>query len=153
MKSSSADMTSFEEQVLINAPVSTVWEALTHVERMQEWMGEPDMLLEIETDWQVGNRFVVRGRHHMDFQNTGTVREFDPMRRLAYTHLSSLSRLPDNPENHAVIDFHLAPAQGATSLKLSIASPRSANIFEHLQFYWQGTLQVLKQYVEQRNEA
>lgn len=149
METSSADMISIEEQVLINAPVSAVWEALTHVERMQEWMGEPEMHLKIETDWQVGNKFVVRGRHHVPFQNNGIVRDFDPMRRLAYTHLSSLSRLPDIPESHATIGFHLAPTNNATSLTLSIASPRSATIFEHLQFYWRGTLQVLKQHVEQ----
>lgn len=148
MKTSSADMKSIEEQVLINAPVSAVWEALTHIERMKEWMGEPDMRLKIETDWQVGNKFVVRGHLHGHFQNTGVVRDFDPMKRLTYTHLSSLSRLPDNPENHATIDFHLAPVHNATSLTLSITSPRSVTIFEHLQFYWRGTLQVLKQHVE-----
>jgi uncharacterized protein YndB with AHSA1/START domain len=141
-------MRSIEEQVLINAPASAVWEALTHVERMKEWMGEPEMHLKIETDWRVGNKFVVRGNHHGHFQNTGIVRDFDPMRRLAYTHLSSLSQLPDNPENHATIGFQLVPVENATSLTLSITSPRSATIFEHLQFYWRGTLQVLKQYVE-----
>lgn len=149
MKTSHADMDSIEEQVFINAPVSAVWEALTSVERMKEWMGEPEMRLEIETDWQVGNEFIVRGHHHVRFQNTGVVRDFDPMKRLAYTHLSSLSRLPDNPENHATIGFHLAPMHNGTSLTLSITGPCSANILEHLRFYWQGTLQVLKLHVEQ----
>lgn len=148
MNTSSADTGSVEERLLINASISAVWEALTRVERMKEWMGEPDMRLEIETDWQVGSTFVVRGYHHGHFQNMGIVRDFDPMRRLAYTHLSSLSRLPDRPESHATIAFHLAPVHNATSLTLSITSPLSASIFEHLRFYWRGTLQVLKQYVE-----
>lgn len=72
------------------------------------------------------------------------------MVRLTYTHLSSLSRLPDNPENHTTLKFTLDSIGGTTSLSLVVTGFPSDTIFKHLQFYWGGTLDILKQHVERR---
>jgi uncharacterized protein YndB with AHSA1/START domain len=140
---------SFEQTILINASAAAVWDALTCVERMIVWMGEPEMKLEIEADWKVGSKITIRGFHHMDFENTGVIHEFKPMTQLTYTQLSSLSRLPDVPDNHTIISFNLRAIDDATSLSLLATRFPTESIFKHLQFYWRGTLQILKQYVEQ----
>ena len=96
---------SFEQSILISAPASAVWESMTEARLMQEWMGDPEMAVRVETDWTVGGAVVVRGFHHVPFENTGTVLAFEPGKQLAYTHLSSLSRLPDEPASYTTLAF------------------------------------------------
>lgn len=144
-------MQSFEQTILINAPANAVWDSLTQRQLMKEWMGEPEMSLEVETDWVVGGPIIVRGFHHVPFENTGTVLESEPTTRLAYTHLSSLSRLPDVPENHTTLEFALKPIGDTVSLTFVATGFPSDAIFKHLQFYWSETLEILKQHVERRS--
>jgi uncharacterized protein YndB with AHSA1/START domain len=139
---------SFELSTLINALVPVVWDSLVCTGKMKVWMGEPEMEIGVETDWTVGRPMVVSGFHHSHFRNIGTVLEFKPMERLSYTHLSSLSRLPDDPVNLTTLTFSLAPQGDATSLTLTAEGFPTVSIFKHLQFYWTGTLGVFKQFVE-----
>ena len=100
--------------VRINAPTSTVWNTLTDPEIMKEWMSETE--IQILTDWKVGNPFVIRGRlHGINFENTGKVLQFEPERILQYSHLSSLSRLPDKLESYSILEFRLAPINDQTA--------------------------------------
>lgn len=141
--------TSFERLIAIKAPSRHVWHFLTDTELMKSWMGEPEMALEVETNWIVGQPIVIRGFHHVSFKNTGNVVAFEPTERLAYTHLSSLSRLPDKPENHTTLEFLLNAEGNVTSLAFHAFRFPSASIFKHLEFYWRGTLEILRQHVEQ----
>ncbi len=36
-------------------------------------MGEPEIEIEIQTDWIVGNSFVIKGFHHGKFENKGEI--------------------------------------------------------------------------------
>ena len=142
-----------DRMVTIDATPTAVWRALTAPTLMRQWMGEPEMQLEIDTDWMVGGPIVVRGFHHVRFENRGTVRTFEPERVLEYTQLSSLSRLPDVPESHCVIGFALAPHRGGTSLTLTLRDFPTHTIYKHLDFYWRTTLEVLKQFVERNDDS
>lgn len=141
-------MPSFEESVFIDAPASAVWEHLTSAALMPVWMGDPEMAVEVETDWTVGTPVVIRGFHHLPFRNTGTVLAFDPGERLAYTHLSSLSRLPDEPASYTTFDFTLSAVADGTSLHLVASGFPTDAVFRHLRFYWGGALACLKRCVE-----
>lgn len=144
---------SFTHSVLIGAPAAQVWRFLTDIGCMKAWMGEPEMALDIATDWTVGAPFVVRGVHHVPFENTGSVLAFDPPTRLAYSHRSSLSRLPELPESYVVFDFLLQDVDGGTSLTLTASGFPTMSIYRHLQFYWGSTLEILRRQVEQAMEA
>jgi uncharacterized protein YndB with AHSA1/START domain len=137
-----------ERTVVIDAAPAVVWRALTEPTLMRRWMGEPEMQIEIDTDWTVGGPFVVRGFHHVRFEGRGTVRTFEPERALEYTQLSSVSRLPDVPESYSVITFALAPQGAGTSLTLTLRDFPTHTIYKHLDFYWRTTLEILKQFVE-----
>lgn len=139
---------SFEKSIGIHAPAASVWTHLTDIELMKAWMGEPEMALEIETNWVVGAPIVVRGFHHVSFKNAGRVLEFNPPGRLAYTHLSSLSRLPDEPASYVTFEFLLTSTGSATFLKLRARDFPTSSIFKHLRFYWGTTLEILKRHVE-----
>ncbi len=141
--------TPIEKTVLINAPASRVWEYLTHPERMTQWMGEPEMKIEVIADWEVGKAIIIRGFHHIDFENKGTVLQFEPNKLLQYSHLSSLSRLPDVSENHSIITFSLLPYQEQTAVTVRVEHFPTESIFKHLDFYWKTTVEILKRMIEE----
>lgn len=134
--------------VVIDAPRERVWEALTNIEHMRRWMAEPEIQMDIVTNWIVGDSIVIKGFHHEAFENRGTVLEFDPPNVLRYSQLSSVSRLANNPENHSIFEFRLTPVNGHTSLTLTLSGFPTESIFRHLDFYWRVTISILEQFVE-----
>lgn len=135
---------------VIQAPASAVWEYLTDPGRMNQWMGEPEMGVEVATEWEVGGPIRISGFHHIAFENTGTVLRFEPGKILRYTHRSSLSHLPDTPENHSIITFRLSGKEGGTALEVTVENFPTETIHKHLAFYWRSTLPLLKRVVEGR---
>jgi uncharacterized protein YndB with AHSA1/START domain len=134
--------------VTINAPTSKIWEALTNPDLMKKWMSELE--IEILTDWKVGNLVVIRGKlHGIKFENKGRVLQFEPEKILQYSHLSSLSRLPDKPENYSVFDFRLTPKEDLTLLTLTVSNFPTESIYKHLAFYWNVTLEIFKRMIEE----
>ena len=132
----------------INSSPSDIWPYLTEPGLMKKWMGEPDMNLEIVTDWIVGNPIIIRGLHHAKFENNGTILKFDPFTIIQYTHRSSISHLRDVPENYSVITFDLSPEEQQTRLTIRVANFPSESIFKHLKLYWVTTPAVIKELVE-----
>jgi len=138
-----------DSSVTIHAPPQDVWSALTDPAVMTQWMAEPEMRLEIATDWTVGAPIVIAGSHHGGFENRGVVLRFEPYSALLYTHLSSISRLRDEPRNFTRIEFDLAPQDPhSTLLRLRVSNFPTEAIFRHFDFYWRMTLPVLKRFVE-----
>ena len=138
----------FAASIGINAAPTAVWDALTMPAHMAHWMGEPEMQIDVVTDWRVGAPIVVRGVHHVPFENTGTVLQFDQARLLCYTHRSSMSRLADVAESYSILTFSLTPQDERTKLELTIRNFPTESIQRHLEFYWRTTLTTLKEWVE-----
>jgi uncharacterized protein YndB with AHSA1/START domain len=142
--------TVLSKSVAIDAPTSKIWEALTNPVIMKKWMSEPETEIDILTDWRVGNPVVIRGKlHGIKFENKGKVLEFEPEKILQYSHLSSLSRLPDRPESYSVFDFRLAPRENLTVLTLTLSNFPTESIYKHLAFYWNVTLEIFKRKIEE----
>lgn len=133
--------------ITIPATPGKIWKALTDVTLMPKWMSETDMT--VTTDWVVGTSIVIEGRwHKMKYKNIGKVLEFETDRVLSYSHLSSLSRIPDIPENHSHLTFNIDPAENGTLLRLTISNSPTYEIRKHLDFYWNVTLQELAKYAQ-----
>jgi uncharacterized protein YndB with AHSA1/START domain len=142
--------TILSKTVTIHAPTSKIWEALTNPDLMKKWMSESE--IDILTDWKVGNSFVIRGKlHGIKFENSGKVLQFEPEKNLQYTHLSSLSRLPDKPESYSVFDFRVAPKEDLTLLTLTVSGFPTESIYKHMAFYWNVTLEIFKRMLEEHN--
>lgn len=139
-----------ERSILINASASKVWACLTDPNLMKEWMVEPDMHIEISTNWIVGTSISIKGYHHVHFENKGTIMQFEPQKIIQYSHRSSISHLPDSMENYTIITFLVSPDEEKTLLKVRIENFPTASIFKHLNFYWRGTMKVLKDFAEQQ---
>ncbi len=142
-----------ENSTTINVPPSAVWRALTDPKLMTQWMAEPEMQLAIITDWKVGSSIIVKGHHHVDFENRGTILQFEPNSILRYSHLSSISLLPDVAESYTVIEFRLAPTEeNSTSLNIATSNFPSEPIFKHWEYYWRITIEVLKRFIESKHQ-
>lgn len=138
----------FSERILVDAPIETVWHALTDLAHMPRWMGEPELRITVATDWRVGAPITISGFHHVPFENRGSVLVFDPPHSLAYRYLSSLSGLADEPDNQTQLRFDVVEENGGSRLTLTARGFPTDAIFHHTAFYWTGTLHVLKAHAE-----
>ena len=140
----------FSATTSINSNPAKIWTTLTTPELMAKWMGDPEMKIEIETDWKVNSPIFIRGFHHVEFENKGTVLQYDKEKKLSYSHLSSISRLPDKTENYSILEFTLTLYGKFTSLTLDISNFPTDSIRKHLEFYWKTTITIIKELVEGR---
>jgi uncharacterized protein YndB with AHSA1/START domain len=134
--------------IIIKASPHLVWDTLTKPNLMRQWMGEPEMEIEISADWSIGGAVVIKGFHHVKFENKGTVLQVERGKVLRYNYLSSLSRLPDNSENYTIIDFRVEPLDNQTSLTLTLSNFPTEAVFKHVNFYWETTLRIIKELTE-----
>lgn len=140
--------TEINKTVAIYAPASKVWDALTNPELIKRWMTDDEV--DVITDWKVGSPIVFRGSlHWIDFENRGTILQFEPEKVFQYNYLSSLSNLPDITENYTSIKFMLSSIEGTTTLLLTLSDFPDEVIRKHLDFYWNVTLGILKNLCEQ----
>jgi uncharacterized protein YndB with AHSA1/START domain len=139
-----------DKTITIKAPPDAVWNTLTNPYKIKQWMEEPGMGIEIITDWKVGSPIVIKGFHHIEFENKGTVLQFETEKVLQYNYLSSLSRLPDMPENYTTVEFRLVPLKNETSLTLTISNFPTEAIYKHVDFYWSTTIEILKTLIEKQ---
>jgi uncharacterized protein YndB with AHSA1/START domain len=141
------------ETITIKAPPYKVWDTLTNTDLMKQWMGEPEMQIEVITDWKVGSPIVIKGFHHVKFENKGTVLHYDPNKMLKYNYLSSISRLADQPEHYTSIEFTLSPEEDQTRLILTLSNFPTESIFKHVGFYWRTTIHMMKNLAEQSPDS
>ncbi len=140
----------------IPAEPKSVWEVITNPDLMVQWMAGEDFLLRIQTNWQPNGRILLSGHvfgfQHKSFQNIGRVLIFDEPYHLCYTHLSSLSKLPDVPENHTRVDYRLEKLPNGTRLTVTLSNFPTYEIYKHLAFYWRTTVHILRDFCTNGNK-
>ncbi|RFS17951.1 SRPBCC domain-containing protein [Emticicia sp. C21] len=139
---------SFSANITINAAPAKVWQTLTDTKIMTQWLGDSDMEIEVHTTWQINSPIIIKGFHHVQFKNKGVVLVFDKERKLSFTHLDSVSDLPDIPESYSTLTFTFEPIDESTHLTLNIQNFPTESIRKHLEFYWKTTLVMIKNKVE-----
>lgn len=125
----------------LNVPVARVWAALTEPEHVAKLMWGT----QLDTTWQPGTPIFFRGEWEGNkYEDKGTVLTFEPMRRLSYDYRSSMSPLPDVPENYLIITYLLA--ETATGCRLEIQQDNSPDqtTSDHSQENWGSMLSQLK---------
>lgn len=134
--------------VLAHTSPEAVWDALTDPVRMVRWMAEPELGLVVDVDWTVGGRIRLDGHLHVDFTTHGTVLAVDRPNLLRWTQLSSVSRLPDVPENHATVEVRLAPVPTGTQVEVEVTAPTTRAIQPHMDRYWHVAVDLLREEAE-----
>lgn len=140
-----------EATVDIDAPRAEVWHSLTDPERIREYY----LGAEVTTDWSVGSPITFKGEWQgTSYEDKGEVLVFEPERELAYSHWSSMSGKPDEPENYHVVHVTLDERDGTTRVTLQQsnleggATEQDRANREEFEKNWTQMLQGLKQTTE-----
>jgi uncharacterized protein YndB with AHSA1/START domain len=131
--------------VTVNASPARVWEALTTPAIIKKYFFGSDIV----TDWQVGSPIFYRGEWQgKPYEDKGTILKFEPEKRLATSHWSPLSGVPDAPENYHTVTYELTPHGASTTLSLTQDNNATEDERSHSEQNWNMMLQTLKQILE-----
>jgi uncharacterized protein YndB with AHSA1/START domain len=103
--------------IVINAPAAKVWDVLTNPNQTKKYM----FGCETVSDWKPGSVLEWKAPYEgkeMVFV-TGTIKDIQPNKFLAYTTFDPNSTIKDTPENYLIASYELIESQGKTTLNVS----------------------------------
>ena len=131
--------------ISIDAPKEKVWEALTKPELIKQYL----FGTQVTTDWQVGSPITYKGTWEgKSYEDKGKVLENEPGKLLVSTFWSSLSGVPDLPENYQTVRYELSDEGDGTRLTLTQDNNDSEESAKHSEQNWNMVLERLKRLVE-----
>jgi uncharacterized protein YndB with AHSA1/START domain len=131
--------------VVIDAPAQRVWDALTRPDIIKKYFFGTDTV----TDWKIGGPIQFSGEYNgKTYRDKGTVTAFEPYSLIQYKYWSSLSGVPDSPENYLTISYFITDADSKTRLDISQENVRDEMTKEHSEENWRKVLANLKRVVE-----
>jgi uncharacterized protein YndB with AHSA1/START domain len=131
--------------IRIKASNELVWKALVDPEAIRQYMFGTQMI----TDWHVGSPILWKGEWQgRTYEDKGVILQFEPGRRIQYSHFSPLSGVPDLPENYHTVTIELSA--GGSQTLVTFAQDRNASEEEraHSEQNWGMMLAALKKYLE-----
>lgn len=132
-------------RVVIDAPVSDVWEAFVNPEMIRKYA----FGAEVVSAWKKGSSIRWKGVWKgADYEDRGTILEFEEGRRLSYSHFSPTTGLPDEPENYHTVTVMLGREDRGTAVTLTQDNNPDEEAREHSQRNWESMLQSLKRLLE-----
>lgn len=135
----------FKISLVIEAPASKVWEAITTPSIIKSYLFGTDVL----TDWKEGSDIVYTGIWNgKTYQDKGKIVEYDPGKRLVTTYWSSMAGLPDNEDFYQTVSYELEPIRKGTRLTLTQNNIADEDSVKHSKQNWQMVLEKLKEVVE-----
>ena len=136
-----------QKSITINSACSNVWNIIAKPENIKKWMSDSE--IEVISDWRAGSRITYTGEFNGHrFEDYGTILKLEPYKVFRYGYWSRLSKLPDAPENYTIIEFHLVAAENKTTLHLHQHHFPGKASYEHWNFYWMATLNIIKDMAE-----
>ena len=131
--------------IKIEAPREKVWEALTDPQLIKQYL----FGTEVTTDWKVGSPITYKGTWKgKAYEDKGKVLENEPGKLLVSTFWSSLSGVPDLPENYQTVRYELSTEDGGTRLTLTQDNNATREDAEHSEQNWKMVLEEMKKLLE-----
>ena len=141
-------MTSYHihKELLINAPLNKVWEALTNPALVREYMFGAEVIC----DWSPGSEIIFQGEHQgTSYRDKGIILSCKVEQLLEYSYFSSFSGLEDKPENYSIVSYSLSGMDdGETTLTLHQKNLPSKEASIHADASWEHALSQLKEIAE-----
>ena len=129
----------------INIPMSKVWDALTKPHIIKQYL----FGTEVTTDWQVGSPITYKGMWNgKAYEDKGKVVQIEVEKLLVSTFWSSLSGLPDVPENYKTVRYELTADGNGTRLTITQDNNDSQEDANHSEQNWKMVLDGLKKLLE-----
>jgi uncharacterized protein YndB with AHSA1/START domain len=139
--------TEVRRSVLINADPDSVWKTITEPENISAWISEKP--IKIISEWKLGSGIVFEsewnGRLNID---KGIILELKKPEIFRYSFWTHISRMPDIPENYAVIEFILEEHGTQTLLSVIHSNLIMEAGYEHANFFWIVALNEIKKLAE-----
>jgi uncharacterized protein YndB with AHSA1/START domain len=141
-----------EKQIVLRAPRSRVWRALTDAEEFSAWFG-----VRLHGGFQMGKptsgQVTKAGYEHVTF--TAYIEEIQPQTLFSYRwHPYAVERGVDySGEPTTLVEFRLEDVPGGTLLKVTesgfsrLPAPRGAKAFEMNEGGWAGQLKNIERHV------
>jgi len=131
--------------IVINTHPSEVWDALTRPELIQQYL----FGTRVTTDWRVGSPITYRGTWQgKDYEDKGKVLRNEPEKLLVSTFWSSLSGVPDVPENCKTVRYEISAEGGGTRLTITQDNNDSQAEADHSEQNWKMVLDGIKKLLE-----
>jgi uncharacterized protein YndB with AHSA1/START domain len=128
-----------------NATISKVWKALITPELIKKYLFGTDAV----SDWKVGSPIYFRGSFEgKTYEDKGTILDIKPEKLFKYTYWSSMSGMPDLPENYAEISYILSQEKGQAVLTIIQGGLKSEERKKHSESNWKMVMENLKKVVE-----
>ncbi len=132
--------------IRINAPRAKVWDALVNPAAIKQYMFGTNVV----SDWRQGSPIVWKGEWQgQSYEDKGVILEIEPGRYLTYSHFSSLSGLPDHPDNYHRVSVELSDEGSQTHVYLSQDNNPDEQARKHSEKNWALMLAALKRFVEE----
>lgn len=134
--------------ITIEASPARVWDALTNPAIIREYLFGTEVI----SDWKVGGEMIYRGEWQgKRYEDKGTILELVPEKRFVSTFWSSMSGVPDLPENYNTVTWELSPADGGTHLSLTQDNNPTEESATHSTGNWKVVLETMKSILERRS--
>jgi len=131
--------------IIIDAPVSKVWEALTTPQIIKQYFFGTDT----HTDWKVGSPIRFTGEWQgKKYEDKGTILSFVPDQQIKYSYWSSMSGTEDNPENYVNVTYDVAKNDEDTMVTITQDNIADEKSKEHSEQNWGKVLADLKTLLE-----
>lgn len=129
----------------ISAPASQVWDALTNPAMIKQYFFGTDAV----SDWKEGSPLEFKGSWDgQEYVDKGVILRSDPPKLFQYTYFSSMSNLPEAPENYMNISYELHEDNGETMLTVKQENVATEEARKHSEENWKNVLNDLKSLLE-----
>jgi uncharacterized protein YndB with AHSA1/START domain len=129
----------------IQAPVAKVWDALVTPATIKQYMFGTTVV----SDFKKGSPITWKGEWQgKKYEDKGVILDLQPKRKLAYSHFSPLSGLPEKPENFHNVTIELVDKGKQTLVSLSQDNNADEKERDHSQKNWEMMLSGLKKLLE-----
>jgi uncharacterized protein YndB with AHSA1/START domain len=132
--------------IVINSPVTKVWESLTRPEIIKKYFFGTNT----HTDWVPGNPIRFEGEWEgKKYEDKGTILKNKHLQQLQYNYWSSMSGIEDKPENYVIITYKLEEIDSShTKLTVIQENIPDKKMRDHSIENWNKVLESLKQLLE-----
>jgi len=131
-------------KTIVNAPVNKVWDALTVPEIVKQYFFGTNQ----KSSYAVGEPITWDGEYQgQKYLDKGVILDYEPLKKFAYSYLSSWSGKADEPENYLWVKYDLTTVTNGTELTITFSS-YSEEGAKHSHENWKGIIDALKKIVE-----
>jgi uncharacterized protein YndB with AHSA1/START domain len=135
-----------EKKIVIDAPVTKVWQALTTADIVKEYFFGNEAI----STWNVGDSIMFKGEWEgQEYLGRGIIQNRVPYKLFRFSYWSSLSGLENKSENYLHISYHLLEDEdGNTELTTVVEKIQGEDMKLKIQKDLDKVLNSLKEVVE-----